>query len=189
MRIPDGGKSYTMGMLDGIILGSPLNQNTTVIDRVNQQEIESIEVVRGPNSVLYPSNGIAGTLNVITKEPSKTPIYSLSQEFGSHDFFRTQGSTSGTIKSAINDIGYSVGFNFMENNPWKDRNKSEKGSASGKLVFHPDIDSTLTLRLEHAQTYEEGPGGLTQQQFDSNWQQASPTLKNAYQYCSYLLPA
>jgi hypothetical protein len=48
MRIPDGGKSYTMGMLDGIILGSPLNQNTTVIDRVNQQEIESIEVVRGP---------------------------------------------------------------------------------------------------------------------------------------------
>ena len=181
MRIPDGGKSYTMGMLDGIILGSPLNQNTTVIDRVNQQEIESIEVVRGPNSVLYPSNGIAGTLNVITKEPSKTPIYSLSQEFGSHDFFRTQGSTSGTIKSAINDIGYSVGFNFMENNPWKDRNKSEKGSASGKLVFHPDIDSTLTLRLEHAQTYEEGPGGLTQQQFDSNWQQASPTLKNAYQ--------
>jgi iron complex outermembrane receptor protein len=186
MRIPDGGKPYTNNLIDGMMVSSPQNQNFTFLDQFNPAEIERIEVTRGPGSVLNPSNGIAGAFNLITKDPSKTPEYWLSQEFGTYDFFRTQGSASGTEKTAINDIGYMASFNAMEYNPWKDRTKTHRASATGKLVFHPDEESKLTLRLDHYDVYLENPSSLTKQQFDSNWQQANPSMLNLYQRFEYL---
>lgn len=186
LRIPDGGKSYTNNLLDGMMVQSPLTQNFTFLDQFNPQEIERIEVIRGPGSVLYPSNGIAGAFNLITKDPSKTHEFWLSQEFGIYDLFRTQGSASGTFKSPINDIGYTAGFSALETNGWRDRNNSQRASASGKLVFHPDDASKLTLRLKHVDYYQENAGTLTKQQFDSNWQQANPGMKNLYQDFEYL---
>jgi outer membrane receptor protein involved in Fe transport len=182
-RIPDGGKPYTLGLVDGLMYGSPQNQNSTGSDQFNPQEIERMEIVRGPGSVLYPSNGIAGQINLITKDPSKRPEYWLSQEIGSYDFYRTQGSASGMITP---DLGYTAGFTNLDYNPWKDRNGAQRGGASGKLVYRPDDVSKLTLRLEHMDWYAEDASSLTKQQFDSNWQQANPGMKNLYQDFEYL---
>lgn len=183
MRIPDGGKSYSLNLVDGLLISSPMNQSFTTMDQFNPAEIERFEVIRGPGSVLYPSNNIAGSWNLITKDPTAIPFYSLSQEYGTDDFWRTQGSASGMLNS---DLGYFAGFSHMERNPWRDRNSSDRGAASGKLVYKPDDISKLTVRLEHVDWYEESAGSLTQSEFDRNWQQASPNTQNLYQDFEYL---
>lgn len=188
IRIPDGGKSYTNGAVDGFMVGSPSNGNTTNnTDTINPKEIASMEVIRGPASVLFPSNAIGGTINIITKEPSKDPEYSLSQEFGSYDYFRTQGSASGTFKdTAINDIGYFVAFNAFKYNPWRDHSKSERNSGTGKLVLHPDDASKLTLRFDYTDWYQESAGSLNRQQWLQNWEQANPNTPNLFQDFHYV---
>ena len=187
IRIPDGGKSYTNGAVDGFMVGSPSNGNTTNnTDTINPKEIESIEVMRGPASVLYPSNGIGGTINIITKDPSKSPEYSLSQEIGMYDLYRTQGSASGTVKSPINDIGYFVGISALQYNPWRDRSKSRRTSSTGKVVLHPDDVSKLTLRFDYTDWYQQNGGPLSRQQWSQNWQQANPAMQNLYQNFQYI---
>jgi iron complex outermembrane receptor protein len=187
MRIPDGAKSYTNNLMDGMLVSSPQNQAFTFMDQFNPAELERFEVTRGIGSVLYPSNGITGAFNVVTKSPSKTPEYWLSQEFGTYNFFRTQGAASGTVKNTpLNDVGYFAAFNAMEYDPWKARTKTDRKSFTGKLEFHPDELSNLTLRLDHYDLYIENPSALTIQQFNQNWQQANPSMLNLYQKFEYL---
>ncbi|MCX7069371.1 MAG: TonB-dependent receptor [Methylococcales bacterium] len=187
IRIPDGGKSYTSGLVDGFNTGSPSNGNTSNnIDTVNPKEIESMEVIRGPASVLYPSNAIGGTINIITKDPSKHPEYSLSQEIGMYDLYRTQGSASGTVKSPLNDIGYFVGFSALQYNPWRERSRSSRTSGSGKVVFHPDDKSKLTLRFDYTDWYQQAGGNLTREQWVNNWRQTNTAMPNLYQDFQYI---
>ena len=185
IRIADGGKSYTNNLLDGFLVQSPLTQNFTFVDQINPADIEQIEITRGPGSVLYPSNAIGGAFNVITKDPSLKPQYSLSQEFGSYDLFRTQGATSGTVKTPINDVGYNASFSSLNSNGFRERTNTERESGSGKLVFHPDDVSKLTLRTEYNDWYQENPGTLTAQQYAANWQKANPATLNFYQHFQY----
>jgi iron complex outermembrane receptor protein len=188
IRIADGGKSYTNGAVDGFMVGSPSNGNTTNnTDTINPKEIAAMEVIRGPASVLFPSNAIGGTINIITKDPTDHPEYSLSQEIGSYDYFRTQGSASGTLKNtAINDIGYFAAVSALKYNPWRDRSKSERLSGTGKIVLHPDDVSKLTLRFDYTDWYQENAGSLTRQQWVDNWEQVNPATPNLYQQFKFV---
>ncbi len=183
MRIPDGSKSYSLNLVDGLLINSPMSQSFTTMDQFNPAEIERFEVIRGPGSVLYPSNNIAGSWNLITRDPTAIPEYRLSQEYGTDDFWRTQGSATGMLTE---DLGYFAGFSQMERNGWREREGTNRGSASGKLVFKPDDVSKLTLRLEHVDWYEESGSSLTQAQYDQNWLQAAPDRQNLYQDFEYL---
>lgn len=49
---------------------------------VQLQDIERIEIVRGPNAVLYGANAALGVINIITRKPEEKASLSLRQSFG-----------------------------------------------------------------------------------------------------------
>jgi iron complex outermembrane receptor protein len=48
-------------------------------------DIERIEIVRGPGSTLYGANAFSGVINIITKTPQETPPLTISRVTGDHD--------------------------------------------------------------------------------------------------------
>jgi len=66
LRIPDGGKSYTIPMHDGMPLENPYEAATQRLDRVNTFDIQRVEIIKGPASALYPNNAFGGIVNVVS---------------------------------------------------------------------------------------------------------------------------
>lgn len=61
---------YTQLLIDGHSVMSALS-SVYGLEQIPASMVERVEVIRGGGSVLYGSNAIAGTVNIITKEPTK----------------------------------------------------------------------------------------------------------------------
>lgn len=65
---------------------------------VQLQDVERIEVVRGPNGVFYGSNAGLGVINIITKQPAAKREASAGGLAGSESFLRTEAAAQESIK-------------------------------------------------------------------------------------------
>ena len=78
---------HTQVLLDGI----PINQGLAGLFNfadLTTDDVERIEVVRGPQSTLYGPRALAGVIQIFTKQGSGTPTGQFSAEAGSFDTFR-----------------------------------------------------------------------------------------------------
>lgn len=85
-------------------------------------------------------------------------------EGGTFDRIRGGANTSGTFEN----VGYFLDFNIQDIDGYRNETKNERNAVSGKLIFHPDSDSKLSVRGEYLDRYSQEAGTLTQAQFDEN---------------------
>lgn len=148
MRIPDGGKLYTENRIDGM-RGS--TTNTSILDEVDQADIERIEVITGPASALYGSGAFGGTISVFTRQPPRDFKANLSQELGSWGFERTKGYAGGSF--ANGRVGFVVTGSTMDNDGWRkntapgasDPAAEHKNGVSLRTLMRPTDSTKLTL--------------------------------------------
>ncbi|MDQ3517700.1 MAG: TonB-dependent receptor plug domain-containing protein, partial [Gemmatimonadota bacterium] len=74
-------------LVDGIRLNTATvrdgpNQTLSLID---PEQIQRIEIIRGPGSALYGSDAMGGVINVVTKRPTGQPSASASLMYASSD--------------------------------------------------------------------------------------------------------
>src|SRR5690606_25272372 len=62
-------------------------------------ELERIEVLRGPQGVLYGRNSSSGAVKLVTREPSDYLTGSLQLGYGSWDERRVRGYISGPVSA------------------------------------------------------------------------------------------
>ena len=58
------------------------------IRQSDMANVERVEVLKGPASMLYGSTEIGGLINIVTKKPQAEPSYSVTGKAGSFDFYR-----------------------------------------------------------------------------------------------------
>ncbi len=68
---------YTMVTIDGMPIVSALSSVYGLFG-IPSQMIDRVEVVKGPASGLYGSEAIGGLINIITKSPDKSPLFSAN---------------------------------------------------------------------------------------------------------------
>src|SRR5439155_22242235 len=73
-------------------------------------DIDRIEVVRGPQSTLYGPRALAGVIQIFTKQGTETPDVMVAAEGGSYDTFREWGQSDGKIDG----FDYSVGTSRLD---------------------------------------------------------------------------
>lgn len=78
--------SYTMVMVNGRKLSSSnaiVRGNDFDLSTIPQDNIERVEIIRGPMSALYGSEALGGVVNIITKLPDNNWRSSLSADYSS----------------------------------------------------------------------------------------------------------
>jgi len=89
--------NHTKVLIDGIDVSDPSNANAAFdFGQLLPQDIERIEVLRGPQSGLYGSDAIGGVINVITRSGSGPMKLAASIEGGSFDSFNQTAGLSGS---------------------------------------------------------------------------------------------
>ena len=108
LRINGLGGSYSQILIDSRPVFSSI-MSLYSLEQIPSNQIERIEVVRGGGSILYGANAIAGTVNVITKEPQSNS-WSIAEQVGlvGGQSFNHQLNLNGTVLSTNGKQGFSV---------------------------------------------------------------------------------
>lgn len=90
------GSSSTLVLVDGVQVNSNTLGSFNFAD-LTVDNIEKIEILRGPQSTLWGSDAVGGVINIITKRGKGKPTHSLSFEGGSFGTFKETLNSSGNL--------------------------------------------------------------------------------------------
>jgi len=111
---------HVLVLIDGIKVGS-ITVGTTPFELIPIDQIERVEIIRGPQSSLYGSEAIGGVIQIFTRkgEYSLQPKFSIQAGGGSFDTAHTAGGISGQTNGTWYNLGVShlnsQGFNNRAN--------------------------------------------------------------------------
>jgi iron complex outermembrane receptor protein len=116
--------------------------------------VESIEVVKGPNTVLFGRNEPGGMVNIVTKRPTFERLLSLQQSFGSFDTFITKFDAGG----ALNDdrtVAGRLNIGYFDTDNFRDRAFETLADFDGALTWQISPRTTVDLDLDFSrQVYQ-----------------------------------
>jgi vitamin B12 transporter len=91
--------NHTKVLVDGIDVSDPSSPSGTFdFGQFLTQDIQKVEILRGPQSGLYGSDAIGGVINVITKSGSGPAQFTAGTEAGSFDTFNQTAGVSGSLE-------------------------------------------------------------------------------------------
>ena len=151
----DAPHGKTLVLLNGRKLNRP-DMATINWAQIPMQAVERIEVIRGPNSVLYGDHAVGGVINIITKEPSETPKTTLTASIASYETYEQSLTTSGKLGK----LGYVATLGHQSGDGYRDR--SEYDTTSGSLRLSGDINDRISAYAEISAIKEQHqlPGAL-----------------------------
>jgi iron complex outermembrane receptor protein len=111
--------------------------------------IESIEVLKGPASVLYGSGYTeGGLLNVLTKKPLDTPFYNASFIAGSYDYYRSSLDFTGPLTSN-NALLYRLNASYENSGSYRDFINNQNFDLAPAFTWRIDKKTTLVTQVEY----------------------------------------
>jgi len=159
-----GGESdYTKVLLDGV----PLNQAGGAIDlaHLTTDNIDRIEIVRGPASVLYGTDAVTGVVQVFTRT-GQGPTQ-VGGEFHGGTYGSTQGAVD--IAGGTRTIGYSARVSrFGSDGLYAYNNRYRNSVVSGGLRVTPDARTDVSLTYRYGDDLYHFPTDGTGAPVDSN---------------------
>jgi iron complex outermembrane recepter protein len=89
-------------------------------NRMNTQlnSIQSVEVLKGPASMLYGTEATGGTINLVRKKPTSTPAYEAVIRGGRFGMFGAEFGAAGPLKS--DRLLYRLDFGFNRADGFRD---------------------------------------------------------------------
>lgn len=142
-----GAKSgNTLILIDGVESNDP-----SAIDRsfdfanLTADNVERIEVLRGPQSLLYGSDATGGVINIITKRGKGKPTFTVKAEAGSFSTFRESVSVNGGSDDAYYSFAVartdSKGFSQADRAPGAATDPEKDG------YYNTTLSSRLGMRV------------------------------------------
>ncbi len=153
---------HTLVMIDGIEVNDPMVSDRSFdFAHLLVDNIERIEIVRGPQSTLYGSDAMGGVINIITKKGSGDMTWDAFFEGGTFKSFKEKLGLSGEKDK----LGYSLSVLRFDSDgeskaadEWEDdgyRNTTLSSRLSYQLLENTNID--LVFRYIDAKyDYDDG---------------------------------
>ncbi len=109
--------------------------------------LQSIDVLKGPAAVLFGRIEPGGLINMTTKKPLDIPYYSLEQQFGSYDYYRTQWDATGAVTDD-KSLLYRFTGAYQNNNSFRDFVFTDRVMVNPSITWRPTDKTDLTLSVE-----------------------------------------
>ena len=159
--------AHTVVLIDGVRVGSA-STGTATVEAIPLQNIDRIEILRGPASGLYGADAVGGVIQVFTRRPGGALSANASAGYGTYDTrevsaagsgsagpLRFSGSASHRASRGFNAIRDTADFSF---NPDRDGYVANSGSATLAVPWSKDHEiSASVLRSRLDAQFDAGP--------------------------------
>lgn len=138
VRIRGAASAQTLVLIDGVPVNDPSSPGGGFdFARVDTENIERIEVLKGPQSTLWGTDAIGGVVSIITKDPEQGFGGSAFGEYGSFNTFRggasiENGAELGDFRLAVTGISSDGISKADENNDNTEDDPYESLTVSAK---------------------------------------------------------
>ena len=107
-------------LLNGINLTNPQTGHYSFDVPVNLSDIERIEIVQGPSSLVYGAGAFSGGINIITKKDTQSNAFA-KLEGGMHALFGAEARGAYKAKSSVHRLsaGYKRSDGYIANSDYK----------------------------------------------------------------------
>lgn len=147
----DSGVSY---FIDGVYISGS-------IDDYDLNDVERIEVVKGPQSALYGRNTYSGAINIITRSPGEEFGIRAKGEVASDSQYEISAGINGpfsdTFAGGISVRHYEMGGFTTNQFDGSDIGEQESDSVSAVLEFTPNDDLRIRARGYYAKRDDGQP--------------------------------
>ena len=110
---------------------------------IDVEDVERIEIVRGPASALYGANAFSGIINIITRAPGDSPGSEVTLGAGNGGQLRGRFATTGRA----GDLSYRLSAGYQQADRWT---RYYDNSGRTDLTFPSGFSPNLALREGHA---------------------------------------
>jgi iron complex outermembrane receptor protein len=150
LNFSDGIEPSVSVVVDGVVIG----RSAAAFFDFN--DVQRIEVLRGPQGMLFGKNASAGVINVVTSRPSlETPAFDASASYASFREARDKVSASIPLKEGELAVGLQAFYNKSEGLvtnvvTGKKYNGRNSDGVRGKLEWDPSDSFQLYVAADYA---------------------------------------
>ncbi|WP_236554884.1 TonB-dependent receptor [Novosphingobium sp. 9U] len=164
LRIRGADAGQTVMVIDGMRLADPSSTaGGYACSNLMLDDIERIEILRGPQSILWSSDAIGGVVNVSTRKPEKPLEGSMAAEAGTHQTVSARagiGGTSETIDWRIAGSTFTTdGISARANGTEDDGYTRQAASGTATVKLAPGVSLDLRGYWADAKNEFDGTSG------------------------------
>lgn len=175
--------SQTLILVDGVRLGSA-TAGTTAIEFIPVDQIERVEIVRGPRSSLYGSDAMGGVIQIFTRKNDGVTASVGTGSYSTQNYGAGFGMQGDALRFSVNgNYVQSEGFDACSGDPLTfqgcytiepDNDGYRNSSATAQLGYAFGKFADLELNTLYAQGFTQYDGDF---QNETRFRQTAPNLR------------
>src|SRR6185436_4719852 len=140
-----GGESdYVQVLVDGVSLNGP--GGTFDLGSLTTDNVDRIEIVAGPTSVLYGSDAVAGVVQIFTRRGQGKPAVEIGTQAGTYNSI----SLDAGFQGGDDHLDYSFALSrFTTDGSYAFNNHHRNVVGSGRVHLAPDARTDATFTVRH----------------------------------------
>ena len=119
--------------------------------------LESVEVIKGPSSILYGQSGPGGLVNMVTKKPTATTLFSLGADIDQEGLSRLTLDAGGALTDdeSLRYRSVLVKQDVEYQREYQNDEQRQRDRFLGALVVDYDISDDAMIRFHYDRTDDE----------------------------------
>ncbi|HWL47604.1 MAG TPA: TonB-dependent receptor [Sphingomonadaceae bacterium] len=141
----------TVVNIGGVPLARPSGPNAMFYD------LERIEILKGPQGILYGRNATAGVVNIIPRAPGNEFGGSASLTMGNYDLFQANAAVDIPLSDTLTT---RTAFQAVRHDGYFSDGTSDEDTTAGRVTlrYAPSTDLKVTIVGDYARQRGMGPG-------------------------------
>jgi len=154
--------NFTLVMIDGVKVNDPTNMRGGSFDfsGLDADNIERIEIIRGPLSAVHGSDALAGAIHIITREGKPRSEYAANIGLGHEGRYQGHVEAAGPLGESS---AFSLFANTSDSGDIADSGSFTGSAVGGKLSIRPSdrfrILGTALYNKSENQSFPDDSGG------------------------------